>query len=54
MNLSSIERVNVSQSIVGRILNYGSLVISGRGTTAVDFNGIDDPVKIRKLIQNKN
>ena len=54
MNLSSIESVNVSQSIVGRILNYGSLTISGRGTTAVDFDGIDDPVKIRKLIQNKN
>ena len=54
MNLSSIESVNVSQSIVGRILNYGSLIISGRGTTAVDFNGIDDPIKIRKLIQNKN
>ena len=54
MNLSSIESVNVDQSIVGRMLNYGSLKISGRGTTTVDFDGIDDPVKIRKLIQNKN
>ena len=54
MNLSSIESVNVDQSIVGRMLNYGSLKISGRGTTTVDFNGIDDPVKVRKLIQNKN
>ena len=54
MNLSSIESVNVDQSIVGRMLNYGSLKISGRGTTTVDFNGIDDPIKVRKLIQNKN
>ena len=54
MNLSSIESVNVDQSIIGRILNYGSLKISGRGTTSVDFDGIDDPIKVRKLIQNKN
>ena len=54
MNLSSIESVNVDQGIVGRMLNYGSLKISGRGTTTVDFNGIDDPIKVRKLIQNKN
>ena len=54
MNLSSIESVNVDQSIVGRMLNVGSLKISGRGTTTVDFNNIDDPVKIRKLIQNKD
>ena len=54
MNLSSIESVNVDQSIVGRMLNYGSLKISGRGTTTVDFDGIDDPIKVRKLIQNKD
>ena len=54
MNLSSIESVNVNQGILGRILNFGSLKISGRGTTAVDFANIDDPVKVRKLIQNKS
>ena len=54
MNLDSIESINVDQGIVGRILNYGSVKISGRGITAVNFEGIDDPVKIRKLIQNKN
>ena len=54
MNLDSIESINVDQGIVGRILNYGTVKISGRGITAVNFEGIDDPVKIRKLIQNKN
>ena len=54
MNLSSIESVNVDQGILGRILNFGSLKISGRGTTTVDFANIDDPVKVRKLIQNKS
>lgn len=54
MNLSSIESVNIDQSVIGRILNFGSLKISGRGTTSVDFDNIDEPVKVRKLIQNNN
>lgn len=54
MNLSSIESVNVDQGIIERIINVGSLKISGRGTTTVDFNSIDDPIKVRKLIQNKS
>ena len=54
MNLSSIESINVVQGIIGRILNYGSLEISGRGTTTVYFSNIDDPAKVRKLIQNKS
>ena len=54
MNLDSIESINVDQGILGRIFNYGGVTISGRGTTSVDFSNIDDPVAIRKLIQNKN
>ena len=54
MNLSSIESVNVDQGIIGRILDFGTLKISGRGTTSVDFENIDGPVKVRKLIQNRN
>jgi len=54
MNLSSIESVNVDQGVIGRIFNFGSLKISGRGTTTVNFSNIDDPTKVRKLIQNKN
>jgi len=33
ISLSSIESINVNQSIIGRILNYGTIVISGRGTS---------------------
>jgi len=54
MNLSSIESVNVDQGIVERLLNVGTLKISGRGTTSVIFFSIDEPIKVRKLIQNKN
>ena len=54
MNLSSIESVNVDQGIIERIINEKKIKISGRGTTSVNFSSIDDPIKVRKLIQNKS
>ena len=53
MNLGSIESVNVDQGVIERIINVGSLKISGRGTTIVEFKSVDNPVQVRKLIQNK-
>jgi len=53
ISLSSIESINVTQSIIGRILNYGTIVISGRGISKVIFKDIDKVVEIRKLIKNK-
>ena len=53
INLSSIESIMVDQSIIGRILNYGTIVISGRGTSKVVFKNIDNVVEVRKLIKNK-
>ena len=51
MNLSKIERVNVDQSIMGRILNYGSITIIGTGGTKEVFNDIASPMKFRKAFQ---
>jgi uncharacterized membrane protein YdbT with pleckstrin-like domain len=52
INLSSIESINVNQTIIGRILNYGTIVISGRGTSKVVFRDIDNVIETRKLIKN--
>ena len=54
MNLGSIEGVNLGQGIFGRIFNYGSIIISGRGTSNVQFIDIDNPVEIRKKIKHKS
>jgi uncharacterized membrane protein YdbT with pleckstrin-like domain len=53
INLSSIESINVNQTILGRLLNYGTIIISGRGTSKVIFKNIDNVVEVRKLIKNK-
>jgi len=51
MNLSKIETVNVDQSIMGRILNYGSITIIGTGGTKEVFNDIASPMQFRKAFQ---
>ena len=51
MNLSKIESVNVDQSVVGRILRYGSITIIGTGGTRETFHNISRPIEFRKAFQ---
>ena len=51
MNLSKIETVNVDQSVMGRILNYGSITIIGTGGTKETFHNISKPLEFRKAFQ---
>lgn len=51
MNLSKIESVNVDQSFLGRILNYGSITIIGSGGTKESFHKISRPMAFRKAFQ---
>ncbi len=51
MNLSKIESVNVDQSIMGRMLGYGSIQLIGTGGTKEEFKNIASPLKFRKAFQ---
>jgi len=51
MNLSKIESVNVDQSVMGRIFNFGSITIIGSGGTRETFHKISKPLKFRKAFQ---
>ncbi len=48
MNLSKVETVNVDQSIMGRILGYGTIRIVGTGGTNEVFENISHPIDFRK------
>ena len=48
MNHSKIESINVIQSIPGRILGYGTIIIMGTGSTKEPFADIRDPMTFRK------
>ena len=51
MNHSKIESVNVDQSILGRILGYGTIRIVGSGGTKEVFPKILNPLEFRKKFQ---
>ena len=51
MNLSKIESVNIDQTILGRILGYGTIIIVGSGGTREIFPKIKNPLEFRKKFQ---
>jgi uncharacterized membrane protein YdbT with pleckstrin-like domain len=48
--LSRIEEINLDQSILGRILNYGRLTLHGTGMGSIQLPTIDDPIAFRRAI----
>jgi uncharacterized membrane protein YdbT with pleckstrin-like domain len=51
MNLNKIESVNVDQSVLGRLLGYGTITIIGTGGTRETFHNISHPIHFRKTFQ---
>jgi len=52
MNLSKIETIGVEQTVVGRILNYGNVVVVGTGGTQEAFSGVAKPIQFRREVQS--
>ena len=50
MNMQKVESVDVDQSQLGRLFNYGSVTIRGTGTTMERLARIDRPLKLRSAI----
>lgn len=51
MNIDRIEGVNVLQTIMGRLLNYGRIAVRGMGIGEVILPPIEDPIKFRQAIE---
>ncbi len=49
LNINKVESIQVNQGILGRIFNYGSLVISGAGNPQAPIPGISDPMSFRRV-----
>ena len=48
MFLSKVESVHVDQSVMGRIFNFGTVVLSGTGVQNATFRRISNPLRFRK------
>lgn len=52
MKLSSIETVEIDQGVWGRIFNYGTVRVTGKGLSAVFFPKIDNPMAVKRAIES--
>lgn len=49
--LSKVETVGVEQTVWGRLLNFGTIVVTGTGGTKEPFQAIAHPLEFRKQVQ---
>jgi len=52
MKLASIETVEIDQGIFGRMLGFGNVKVSGRGTSDVLFRTVADPMAVKRAIES--
>lgn len=48
LNLTKVESLQVNQGILGRIFNFGTLIISGAGNPQAPIPGISNPMTFRR------
>ncbi|KXU38780.1 hypothetical protein AXE65_11990 [Ventosimonas gracilis] len=48
LQISKIESIQVEQGILGRIFDYGTLIISGAGNPQAPIPGISQPMQFRQ------
>ena len=50
MNMDKVESVDVDQSILGRIFNYGDVTVRGTGASIEPLRMIEDPLHFRSRV----
>lgn len=50
LNLAKVESIQVEQGLLGRLFNYGTIVVAGAGTPQAPVAGITDPLKFRAAV----
>ncbi len=51
--LQRLEAINVSQTVPGRIFNYGTIVLIGTGGTQDYYANVPDPLNFRRRVQQQ-
>lgn len=52
INIQKIESIQVNQGILGRIFNFGSIIVSGAGNPQAPVPGISSPLNFRREFLN--
>ena len=54
MKISSIETIEINQSVLGRLFGYGTIKITGLGISNLIYKYIDNPMEVKKSIEGVN
>ena len=52
MRLNAIESIVIKQGIIGRILGFGTVVVTGRGAGDVVIKWMADPTRVKREIES--
>ncbi|HLW91918.1 MAG TPA: PH domain-containing protein [Roseiarcus sp.] len=50
MNMQKVETVDVDQTLIGRLFNFGNVTVRGTGSTFETIRRIDAPLKLRTSV----
>ena len=50
--IRQVEAISVDQSLTGRMLNYGTITLTGTGGVRETFHNISNPLEFRRSIQS--
>lgn len=51
--LGKVETIGVEQSLIGRVFDFGTIVVMGTGGTKEPFRNIADPLEFRRQVQTE-
>jgi uncharacterized membrane protein YdbT with pleckstrin-like domain len=51
--LSKVESIGVEESVTGRMLGYGTVIVRGTGGTPEPFDTVSHPLEFRKQVQQQ-
>ena len=52
MKISSVETVEIIQGVMGRMLGFGVVKVTGRGISDLQFKNINDPMDVKRKIES--
>ena len=52
IKLTAVESVYINQSILGRILGFGTVTITGRGISDIKMSWLHNPMSVKRSIEN--
>lgn len=52
IKLTAVESVYINQGILGRILGFGTVTITGRGISDIKMSWLHNPMSVKRSIEN--